>query len=224
MVNILPAAPFGTTDQMSPRHAAVPLEAAFSDSLASLWSEQTPGGEPQADVLGLTGTSDELSSALVQQFIESLGLIGTTVDAAAQIYALLRISQLERTLTARPATGLIERRPPHDQAVQVNAWISVMDNPPRVTVMNNSDAPIFGVRANWALIGYEPNGEISAMVGNTHLPMVQQIDLRSGWGWVLEQCRNWSEPAVRGQLHVDFEDLRGTRWRLGHDQLSQLDS
>jgi hypothetical protein len=200
------------------------LESVFAARLAALWQYSTEEGSTHAEEIGLAQPPGQVVSMLVSEFIQSLGLECAPPSPLVGLIALLQGQQNRRDIDRFQEAllpGLIARNRPGFQASQINAWISLAEDPPTVFVVNLSDAPIFDVRPTPALIGYGEDGHVTAQVGHAPLSITRQVDPGGAWAWPLDHCQNWGgEASVRGQLHVEFEDAAGRRWRLAHDHLS----
>lgn len=203
--------------------ALADLEAAMSEAVAGLWTENVPDEqETHAQAIGLTCTADELVRVLVDELVRSLGVMCPAASPVGALISLLGTERNRRDVAElrRSAATMLARAGSEVQATRVNAWVAVNDDVPVVYVMNDSDAPIFDIRPTPALIGYEENGDIAAQVGHSPLQRVRQVDPHGGWAWPMNHCPGWGGvPYVRGQVHVHFSDASGQRWLLSHDRL-----
>lgn len=203
------------------------LESALTSKLASLWQLKADEGTTHASALGIAEAPDEVVDTLVSEFIRSLGLQCTPTSPLASLVALLQVQQNERDIhridgELRP--GVIARQAAGLQATQINAWISLAEDPPKFFVVNASDAPIFDVCPTPALVAYGYDGQITAMVGHSPLSVARQIDPDVAWCWPLDHCKGWGGGAsVRGQVDVYFDDAAGRAWLLAHDHLWPAD-
>lgn len=147
---------------------------------------------------------------------------------AAVLQAAEREGQDEELLSAACAHFDIEilspptaLRVPGDQARQVRAWVDVFAAPPILQVANNSDAPIRDLVPT-VLVWSETTG---ASLGGTPFwkHALAELPPFSAFAWRIDHLGEAArDTASKTELHLDFDDAAGQRWRLGHDSVAAI--
>lgn len=110
--------------------------------------------------------------------------------------------------------------PNSDQASRVRAWIELHAEPPRLVVANTSEAEIRDVIPFPALVSRDSAGNPSTFLGGSSLGRVSEL---SPGGAVIVSLPHYAAASrrfgVETGLHVEFDDARGQRWRVGHGQI-----
>jgi hypothetical protein len=112
-----------------------------------------------------------------------------------------------------------------DQASRVRAWIELFAQPPRLVIVNASEAEVRNVVPTPALLGRDDSGEVVAFIGGG--PLGRLAELSPGGAAVMDLAHfaDWAgDPRVESELHVDFDDARGQRWQVGHGRIVVLTS
>lgn len=167
--------------------------------------------------LGVEDSAEAAAALFVDLLTENLFLWGMKSDLLRDVALLLQVERLRELL---PPTPDDVPSPP-----VVRAWITVETIPPEIYVYNDGSSPIFEVVPTPTLIALDLDGQTLAMVGAGPLTgsRAMQISPDQGYRWPLEHMGSWGgQPLVRSQLHLEFEDNAGRRWRLAHDRLTEL--
>lgn len=107
-----------------------------------------------------------------------------------------------------------------DQATRVRAWIELHTEPPRLVIVNASDAEIRNVVPTPTLYSRDSTGEVAAMVGGSQVGRVAELSPGGAAVMDLPQFALSSRGSgVESSLHVEFDDSRAQRWQLGHGQV-----
>jgi hypothetical protein len=167
--------------------------------------------------LGIRVSAADVAVTFVDALTENLFMWTADTDRLRIVGVQFQLDKMKEDLAlASP------NEPPRPA---VRAWISVATSPPEIVVYNDGASPIFEVIPTPAVIARDLDGQRRAMIGAGPLTndRAPQIAPDEGWCWPLEHMRSWSaSPLVFSQLHVEFTDNAGRKWRLAHDRLMQL--
>lgn len=190
----------------------------FTQTFKALEEVQDEDGSSHLQAIGIELSADDAGFLLTQLVVQALGQQTPADSPLVGMSTHLRVRQGEELTLRSPV--LI--RPIMAQARYIHAWISMSDQPPRVTVENRSRSPINDVTPIPVFIGISDTGEELARVGHSPLPVKRQIDPMFAYIWELEHMRLWQgQREVWTQLHLHFTDAAGTSWLLAHDRLSE---
>ena len=130
-----------------------------------------------------------------------------------------------RETNASTAPGPMPAGPNQDQASRVRAWIELHATPPRLVVVNASEAELRNVVPTPTLLTRGVDGEVRGYIGGAPCGRVAEI---SPGGAAIVELAHFAasalDPAVESTLHVEFDDSRGQRWQLGHGQIIPIES
>lgn len=168
--------------------------------------------------LGVDSSARELADRFVAAFVNNLFHWGTSSPLIRSVALQLQLDALFENLDA---TTRLNRNAPY-----VRAWVTLETIPPQLEVYNDGELPIYDVVPSPTLIAYDSAGKAGAMIGGGRYDRNAARQISPGYGhcWPLPHAVGWSRDGrITSQVHVDFSDSAGNRWRYAHDNLTRLD-
>lgn len=183
------------------------LESRSGSQLSKFFTAHGYGS--QYDAPRLQNSSKAAKMAAVLQAAERDGRDEELLNAACAHFGI----EVASTAKALRESG--------EQARQVRAWVDVLATRPILQVANNSDAPIRDLVPT-ILVWSDATG--TSLGGSPFWKRaLAELPPFSAFAWRIDYLGEAArDTAAKTELHLDFDDAAGQRWRLGHDSVAAI--